>query len=213
MSGLSNYLENKLVDLVFRGQAFSSPATIYFTLLKCTKGTVARSTAYSLNDTAVVSAADGKYHLYKVTTGGTTAASAPSYPGAAGEAITDGTAVLTEQAAGLDAGTEAVEPSGGSYARVGVAGSLANFAGTQSAGSTTASSGTGGQTSNNAPVTFASPTANWTSPGEQIWGIAAYDAASSGNLLAWGPLQAPKTVSSGDAAPSFAAGVLTATFA
>ena len=50
------------------------------------------------------------------------------------------------------------EVTGGSYARVAVTSSLANWAGTQSAGSTTASSGTGGQTSNNNAVTIGSAT-------------------------------------------------------
>ena len=45
------------------------------------------------------------------------------------------------------------EPSGNGYARVAVTNSLANWAGTQSSGSTVASSGTGGTTSNNAVIT------------------------------------------------------------
>jgi hypothetical protein len=49
------------------------------------------------------------------------------------------------------------EVTGGSYARVAVTSSLANWAGTQSAGSTTASSGTGGTTSNNNAITFSAP--------------------------------------------------------
>lgn len=32
MSALSNYLENKLLDHVFRGTSFSAPATLYFAL-------------------------------------------------------------------------------------------------------------------------------------------------------------------------------------
>lgn len=32
MSALSDYLENKLTDLIFRGQAFTAPATLYFAL-------------------------------------------------------------------------------------------------------------------------------------------------------------------------------------
>lgn len=51
------------------------------------------------------------------------------------------------------------EVTGGSYARVAVTSGLAAWAGTQSAGSTTASSGTGGTTSNNAVVNFTTPTA------------------------------------------------------
>ena len=107
-------------------------------------------------------------------------------------------------AAPSDAGG-GTEVSGGSYARVAVSSSLANWAGTQSAGSTTASSGTGGTTSNNGAITFPAPTANWGS----ITHVAVYDASSSGNLLIWAALTTPKTVNNGDAAPSFAAGAFT----
>lgn len=104
------------------------------------------------------------------------------------------------------AGTEV---TGGSYARVAVTASLANFAGTQSAGSTTASSGTSGATSNNAAITFPAPTANWGS----ITHVGICDASASGNVWVWIPLTIAKTVNNGDAAPSFAIGALTLTAA
>lgn len=100
------------------------------------------------------------------------------------------------------AGTEV---SGGSYARVAVTSALANWAGTQSAGSTTASSGTSGTTSNNGAITFPAPTANWGTV--TCWGI--FDAASAGNLWIYSTLTVNKTINSGDAAPSFAAGAAT----
>lgn len=100
------------------------------------------------------------------------------------------------------------EVTGGSYARVAVTSSLANWAGTQSAGSTTASTGTGGQTSNNAVITFPSPTANW----NQVVSFRLWDAATAGNAWICQTLTASKTVNSGDAAPSFAIGALTVTF-
>lgn len=140
MAAMSDYLENKLIDQIFRGQAFTFPATLYVGLLTA----------------------------------------APSDTGG---------------------GTEV---TGGSYARVGVTASLTNFAGTQSAGSTTASSGTGGTTSNNASITFPAPTANWGS----VTHFGIYDAASAGNLLFYGSLGTAKTVNNGDAAPSFAAAAL-----
>lgn len=63
--------------------------------------------------------------------------------------------------AGSDAGC-GTEVTGGSYARVAVTSSLANWAGTQSAGSTTASTGTGGTTSNNNAITWSpNPSASW----------------------------------------------------
>lgn len=100
--------------------------------------------------------------------------------------------------------TGGTEVTGGSYARVAVTSSLANWAGTQSAGSTTASTGNTGTTSNNNAITFPAPTANWGS----ISGFALMDAASGGNMLIYGALNTPKTVNSGDAAPQFAAGAL-----
>lgn len=111
-------------------------------------------------------------------------------------------ALLTAAPSDTGGGTEV---TGGSYARVTVASSLANWAGTQSAGSTSASSGTNGTTSNNNAITFPAPTANW----GVVTHIAIYDASSAGNLLFWGALSVSKTVNNGDAAPSFAAAALT----
>lgn len=144
MSAMSDYLENKLVDQLFRGQAFTAPATLHVGLL-----------------TAAPSDAGG--------------------------------------------GTEV---SGNGYARVAVTSSLANWAGTQAAASTVASSGTGGQTSNNAAITFATPTASWGTVSH--FGI--YDAASGGNLLFWGALTISKTINQSDTV-SFPAASLTITFA
>lgn len=138
MAALSDYLENKLIDQIFRGQAYTFPATLYVGLLTA----------------------------------------APSDSGG---------------------GTEV---SGGSYARVSVTSSLANWAGTQGAGTTTASTGTSGTTSNNSNITFPAPTANWGT----VSHVGIYDAASGGNLLFWAALSVPKTVNNGDAAPYYAAG-------
>lgn len=140
MGAKSNYLENKLIDFIFRGQSYTPPGTIYVGLL---------------------------------------------------------TAAPTDAGGGT-------EVSGGSYARVAVLGSLNTWAGTQSAGSTTASSGTGGTTSNNGAITFPAPTANWGT----VTHFGLYDAASAGNLLYWAALTTSKTINNGDAAPSFAAGAL-----
>ena len=127
---LSDYTENKLVDLLVRGQAFTAPATTYVTLA--------------------------------TTTGSDSAC-----------------------------GTEV---SGGSFARVAVTSSLANWAGTQSAGSTTASSGTGGQTSNNAAITFPTPSAGWGTVTE----FCVFDASSGGHLLFRDALTTSKTINTGD---------------
>jgi hypothetical protein len=111
-------------------------------------------------------------------------------------------ALLTAAPSDAGGGTEV---SGGSYARVAVTSSLTNWAGTQGAGTTTASSGTSGTTSNNNTITFPAPTANW----GVVTHAAIYDASSGGNLVAWSALSASKTVNNGDAAPSFPAGSLT----
>jgi hypothetical protein len=101
------------------------------------------------------------------------------------------------------------EVTGGSYARVAVTSSLSNWAGTQSAGSTTASSGTGGATSNNGAITFPAPSASWGT----ISHFAIWDASTAGNMLFHGSLTTSKTVNNGDAAPSFAIAALSLTFA
>lgn len=97
------------------------------------------------------------------------------------------------------------EVTGGSYARVAVASSLANWAGTQGAATTVASTGTTGTTSNNAAITFPAPTANW----GVVTGVAIFDAVTGGNLLLYSALTTSKTVNNGDAAPSFAPAALT----
>jgi hypothetical protein len=103
-----------------------------------------------------------------------------------------------------DAGTARVEVSGGSYARVAVTSSLANWAGTQGAGTTVVSTGASGTTSNNSVITFPAPTANWGS----VVGLGLFDAATGGNEWVYGTLTTPKTVNSGDAAPIFSAASL-----
>jgi hypothetical protein len=203
MSGLTDYAQNKVKDALWRGQALGAPSTAYFALFTCSRGERANSTTYALNDTAVVKIG-AAYSFYKCTTAGNTAAALPGYTGARGEAITDGTAVFTEQSATLDAGTF-TEVTGGAYARVGVAASLANFSGTQGAGTTAASNGTTGTTSNNGAIAFPAPTAQWHPAGGAVVGVAVFDAATGGNPWHWSIMSAPKNINNGDAAPTIAA--------
>jgi len=98
------------------------------------------------------------------------------------------------------------EVTGGNYARVEVASGLTAWAGTQGAGTTTASTGTGGQTSNNAAITFPTPSASWGT----ITHLFLIDASTGGNMLFCMPLTASKTINSGDTI-SFAPGALTLT--
>jgi hypothetical protein len=138
----SDYVENKLVDLLLRGQTFTPPATVYIGL---------------------------------------------------------STSACSDSSTGT-------EVTGGSYARKDVTSSLANWAGTQSAGSTTASSGTGGLTSNNSTITFVTPSAGWGLVTH--WFLA--DAVSGGNILVCKNLTTSKTINSGDTV-SFATASLTLT--
>lgn len=154
MTMFSDFLENKLIDWLLRGQAI-----------------------------------------------GITGASAAAGTGPTNVYI----GLLTAAPSDAGGGTEV---TGGSYARVTYASSLANWAGTQGSGTTVASSGTSGTTSNNNAITFPAPTANWGTITH--WGM--YDAVSGGNLLMWGALSASKTVNNGDAAPSFAAAQLSLQF-
>jgi hypothetical protein len=102
-------------------------------------------------------------------------------------------------AAPSDAGG-GTEVSGGSYARVAANPLDANW---------TAASSTDGVTTNASAITFAAPTANWGT----VTHFGIYDATTAGNLLMWGALTASRVISNGDAAPSFAAGALSVTFA
>jgi len=139
---LSDYAENKLIDLLARGQAFTAPTTHYYALA---------------------------------------------------------TASGSDSACGT-------EVSGGSYARASITASLTNYAGTQSAGSTSASSGTGGQTSNNIAINFATPSAGWGTVVEYC----VFDASSGGNLLWRAALTTNKAINSGDTV-SFAIAAATLT--
>lgn len=88
----------------------------------------------------------------------------------------------------IDDGTGGVEVSGGSYARQSV----------------TFSAASGGQSVNNALVSFLTATASWGT----VLGVGLYDASTGGNLLYYGTLTASKTVGIGDTL-SFAASALT----
>lgn len=96
------------------------------------------------------------------------------------------------------------EVTGGSYARVAVTSSLANWAGTQAAASTTVSSGTSGTTSNNAAVTYVTPTAGWGT----VVSVRFWDALSGGNAWICSPMTINKTINTGDTV-SFPASTLT----
>lgn len=143
--GMTDYLANKMIDLLWRAQSFSWPGTTYVRL---------------------------------VTTTPTNAAGG-------------------------------VEVTGGGYARQSLASSLAALSGTQSSGSTTASTGTSGRSSNNAVITYPTVSAAYGT----ITHSEMMDASAAGNRLWWGALGSPKTVNSGAIPPSFPANTLGFTFA
>lgn len=91
--------------------------------------------------------------------------------------------------------TAGTEVSGGSYARVQRDPDDANW---------DAPTSGNGKTSNLAVVTFPAPTANWGT----VVAVGILDAATGGNLIAYGALAATKVVNSGDSAPSFDPGDL-----
>lgn len=97
-----------------------------------------------------------------------------------------------------------VSATGTAYARVARLCSMANWSGTQGAGTSVASTGTGATTTNNIAVTFAVPTGNWGA----VVGFGFWDAATGGNLCIYAPLTAVKTINNGDAAPEFVANTL-----
>ena len=101
-----------------------------------------------------------------------------------------------------------IEVTGGGYARVAVAASLAAWAGTQGAGTTVASNGTGGVTSNNAVITFPTPSAAWGT----VVAFGLFDAATGGNLWVHAALGTARVIGTGDGV-SFAPAALTVQFA
>jgi len=109
--------------------------------------------------------------------------------------------LATDTCTDAGAGTE---PVGNAYARVAVASSLANWAGTQAAASTTASTGTGGTTSNNNAITWTASTGAWGNLQSVRW----YDAASGGNSWICINLTTPLNVSGSGFTVSFTAGQL-----
>ena len=194
------YSANKLVDWRWRGQSFTPPATNYFGLIMASRGlsSTIRSALVSTGDTVIPNTANGR--IYKCTTGGTTGSGEPTYPTTNGGTVTDGTAVWTEQTLEMRAGTFK-EATYGSYARQGVAASLAAMAGTQGATTTAASSGSSAvETSNNAAIVFPVPTSGT----GVIFGIFSADAVSAGNILEFGANATPLAISIGGSAPTFA---------
>lgn len=112
-------------------------------------------------------------------------------------------ALFTTTCTDAGPGTE-VSTSGTAYARQAVTASLANWAGTQGAGTTVASTGTSGTTSNNNAITWSASTAAWGTVTSVGW----MDASSSGNRWICIDLTSSLNVSGSGFTVSFAAGQL-----
>lgn len=112
---LTDYMENKGIDWLIRGQTFTPPATQY----------------WRLDTTACSDAGPG------------------------------------------------TEVSGGSYARVAVTASMANWSGTQGTGTTVASSGASGTTYNNNAIAWPASSAAWGT----LTSVTLTDASTAGNRL------------------------------
>lgn len=205
---LTQFAVNKFIDGLARGQSLAAPATFYAALMKI-RGKWTASTAVTTASYFVPNTGNGR--LYKCTTAGTTASSEPAWPVTNGGTVTDGTAVWTEQTSAMEAGTFPTEISGSAYARVAVTSSLANWAGTQGAGTTTASSGSSAVTSNNNAITWPTPTGDWTpagSDGASAGVVVLFDASTSGNAWVFGVMNNVQTILNGNAAPSAAAAAI-----
>lgn len=170
----TQFKQNKKIDAEYRGQTVAYPAIRFVGLVVASAGQSPRSTAVTSGQYTVPATLNGR--LYKCTTAGTTGSGEPTWPVTAGGTVTDGTAVWTEQTTAIYAGT-IPEGSATGYARVSIASSLTAWSGTQSAGSTVASTGTSGQISNNAAINFAQVT---TSLGLVV-GLCFWDAITGGN--------------------------------
>ena len=197
MAAMSDYLEVQLRKGLFRTTTVTVRANL---------------TAYVVGDQVQLGTAD--LNCYECITAGTSAAAPPSFNLNLGDSTTDGTVVWFTLKSGFrkrplfvalftaapsDSGG-GTEVTGGSYARVAVAPSDANWS---------AASATDGLTDNVLDITFPLPTANWGT----ITHMGIFDRLTAGNLMFHGALTLSKTVNNGDPAPKFVAGNLDITLA
>lgn len=213
MTAFTDFLENRLIDWLLRGQAAgitgasaaagTGPTSTFLGLYRATAGISPRSTAVTVGQTTVPATSNGR--MYRCTTAGTTGAGEPTWSTTNGGTTSDGTAVWTEMTPDFEANNAnvtGIEVSGSNYSRVTIASSLANWAGTQGAGTTVASTGSSGTTSNNGTLSFPTPSAGWGT----IAAMVLSDATTGGNALLYGVMAVPKVVNSGDTVPVNAAG-------
>jgi len=196
----TQYKQNLKIDSEYRGQAITYPPIRYVGLVVASAGQSPRSTPITLGQYTVPAALNGR--IYKCTNAGTTGADEPAWPTSTGGTVTDGQVVWTEQSLALYQG-DIPEGSATGYARVPYESTEANWSATQGPGITAASTGIGGQISNNNPINFAQVTTGL----GLVVGIGYWDAQSGGNCwevaiqAAGSPTQVSANIS-----PSIAAG-------
>jgi hypothetical protein len=101
------------------------------------------------------------------------------------------------------AGSAGTEVTGGAYARVAIACTLAAWEDTQNAGGAVASSGTTNETETEAATNWTTPTADWGT----LTAMEIYDALTAGNRLWWAALDTAKTILSGQTVSVAAGGI------
>jgi hypothetical protein len=205
MTAFSNFLKNKIQDLIWRGNGaalagasitLSEAPTYHVGLIGGAafpgRGMMGRSVAYKIGNYAWPETLNGR--LYRCTTAGTTGIEEPDWPDIDGIEVTDGTAVWTEQTLALAAG-EAPEPSGNGYERQPWECNMATVMGGNLEASSGPSGGASGTVSNLQQVAFAP--AHLKAWGA-VWGIAIFDAEEGGNLLMFAPSDIPKFIDAKD---------------
>jgi hypothetical protein len=206
MAAFTNFASNKVLDALNRAQALGAPATYYYAMVVANKGMWAAGTVYSIGD-YVVTGSPTNNRLYQATVGGTSGATAPTWPTTEGGTVVDNTVTWQEQTLAMNAGT-IPEATYAGYARVAVTSGLTEFSGTQGAGTTTVSTGSSGQISNNAVITFGAPTSSQVG---LVVGLARYDALTGGNAWDYDISTTPVPIINGSTSPVIAIGSWTFT--
>ena len=204
MANLSVYLENLLIDSIFR----PSLPTLW-----------GSGVIYTLGQLVYGNNASAAGLIMECVVAGTAGVGQPVWSTTFNTTTVDNTVTWRTWLAALPkkalyvalytvtpADVAGTEVTGGSYARVLVDPTVATNWLTTQGNTTSPSTGTSATTSNNAVITFPAPTANWGT----ITGIGILDAVTAGNILFWAPLSLSKVVNNGDPAPTFPAGSLVA---
>jgi len=196
MAGKSDAYEALVLNRAFKGAAVATLAAgPWIALIAASRGygNAIRNAAVALLDTVIPSTPNGR--MYRVTTAGTTGATEPVWPTAAGATVADGTAVWTEMTPDFEANTNLTEVAGGGYARKATATTDWTVSG---------SGATPTQVTNATAQAFPAPTANW----GLVAFVLIYDAATAGNQLYMAAMTNPRQINNGDGAPSLAISAL-----